>query len=161
MQSTCNLLDIVPTGLAYMPSMSTHQHVILKNNIVASSSDWQHKLVRLKMCCFSKNGLSRNICRISFRSHTNYKCCVQYNYNKSLQPLAHWEKKRTGRIWKRNTKHHCREILVYQCVCVGEEFQDFYILFHSNNPVLSLFLYYRVQPHILYHGNLWSVNSEV
>lgn len=47
------------------------------------------------------------------------------------------------------------------CVCVGEEFQDFYILFHSNNPVLSLFLHYRFQPHILYHRNPWSVYSEV
>lgn len=45
-------------------------------------------------------------------------------------------------------------------MCMGEEFQDFYILFHSNNLVLSLFLHYRFQPHILYHKNLWSLNSE-
>lgn len=90
------------------------------------------------------------------------KCCIQYNYTKLLHFFCLSIRKEQKGVDKYNCRESSASTWCTPCVsvCVGEEFQDFYILFHSNNPVLSLFLHYRFQPHILYHRNLWSLNSE-
>lgn len=100
-------------------------------------------------------------------SCTNYECWVSvtqlicnYFYLKQLN-----RKRVNKHKWKSTQKKNkCtnKAHSLYLCMlCVWvRNFQDFYILFHGNNPVLILFLPSHFQALILYHGDISRVNLD-